>query len=113
MKKKKKGKDGFHAQGRISSISQRCARPIDANGNAADQITQPDREAGPKERKARVICLCRRSQRDARLIHLGREYNGHDDAVNGNDFAKDDGDEILGSDSRSFDAGAEDGGSGD
>lgn len=46
-------------------------------------------------------------------LDFGGEDNGHDDAVDGDDLAEDDGDQVLGSDSRSLDAGAEDGGSGD
>jgi hypothetical protein len=37
------------------------------------------------------------------------EYDGHDYAIDGNNFAKDDGDQILGSDSRGFDTTTEDG----
>lgn len=39
----------------------------------------------------------------------GREDDGHDDTVDGDDFAEDDGDQVLGSDSRRFDTGTEDG----
>lgn len=46
-------------------------------------------------------------------LDFGGEDNGHDDAVDGDDLAEDDGDQVLCSDSRSLDAGAEDGGSGD
>lgn len=43
------------------------------------------------------------------LREFGREDDGHDDTVDGNDFAEDDGDEILGSDAWGFHTAAEDG----
>jgi hypothetical protein len=47
------------------------------------------------------------------LLQLRREDNGHDDTVDGDDFAENDGDEVLGSDTRGFDAASEDGCAGD
>lgn len=41
------------------------------------------------------------------VLDLGRKDNGHDDAINGNDFAENNRDQVLGSDSRGPDGCAE------
>ena len=46
-------------------------------------------------------------------MDFGAEDDGHDDAVDGDDFAEDDADEVFGADAGRFDAAAEDGGAGD
>ena len=46
-------------------------------------------------------------------VEFRGEDDGHDDAVDGDDFAKDDGDEVFGSYSGGFDAAADNGGAGD
>ena len=46
-------------------------------------------------------------------VEFGGEDDGHDDAVDGDDFAEDDGDEVLGADAGRFDAATENGGAGD
>jgi hypothetical protein len=45
-------------------------------------------------------------------LELGREDDGHDDAIYGDDFAEDDGDEVLGADAGRFNTAADDGGAG-
>lgn len=44
---------------------------------------------------------------------FGGEDDGHDDAVDGDDLAEDDGDQVLGPDAWRFNTAAEDGGAGD
>lgn len=46
------------------------------------------------------------------MVEFSGEDDGHDDAVDGDDLAEDDGDEVLGADARCFDTAAEDGGAG-
>lgn len=92
------------SQRRIGSISQCSRTPIDPNRDAADKITHPDEHARPKQREpsiivAAVVYRVLRHRRD-----LCAEDNGHDDAVDGDDLAEDDGDEVLGSYPRCFDA---------
>lgn len=44
------------------------------------------------------------------MANLGGEDDGHNDTVDSDDFAEDDGDKVLCSDSWGFDTSAEDGG---
>ena len=47
------------------------------------------------------------------MLQFGAEDDAHDDAVDGDDFAEDDGDEVFGADAGGFDAAAQDRGAGD
>lgn len=46
-------------------------------------------------------------------LELSGEHDGHDDAVDGDDLAEDDGDQVLGPDSWRLDTSTENGGTGD
>lgn len=46
-----------HVQRRISSIGERGTAPVDADGDAADEVAAADGEAGPEERVARVVAV--------------------------------------------------------
>lgn len=101
-----------HVQRGVSSICERSTAPVDTDGDTADQVAHADGQAGPEQREARVVGLgvVQLSALDAG--QLGGEDDGHDDAVDGDDFAEDDGDQVLGSDARGADATADDGGAG-
>jgi len=96
-------------QCRVGSIGQSSTTSVDTNSDAAKQVAHSDGDARPKERKARVITVRRVDVFALNRIQLRREHNRHDNTVDSNDFAEDDGDQILGSDSRCLDAAAEDG----
>ena len=98
----------LHSQARIRSIRQRSTTPIDPHANPTDQITHPDRDARPEECVASILIRARQHGRFIHGFQLGGEDDGHDDAVDGDDFAEDDGDKVLGSDPRRFDSAAQD-----
>ena len=102
------GEPGY-IQGRIGRIRKRGTAAVDTDGNAAYQVAHADRDARPEERVARVVAVGRVCGLALERVQLGREDDGHDDAVDGDDFAEDDGDQVLGSDSRRPDTSAEDG----
>jgi hypothetical protein len=100
----------WYVQSGISSVSQSRATSVDSNGDTANQVAHADRETSPEQRVtsevvgARVELL---SIRDG--LHLGGEDDGHDDAVDGDDFAEDNGDQVLGSYPGSLDTTTDDG----
>lgn len=79
-------------QARIGGIGQSSAATVDAHGNAANQVAEPDRDSTPEYCVARVevalgveLALGDRSE-------LRGEDDGHDHAVDGDDLAENDGD---------------------
>jgi hypothetical protein len=102
-------KDHENVQRRIGSISQGGAAPVDADGDTAYQVAHADGDAGPEERVARVVGVSRVRGLALERVQLGGEDDGHDDAVDRDDLAEDDGDQVLGADARGLDAAAEDG----
>ncbi len=107
------GREQWNIQGGIGSIRQRGAAPVDADGDAAHQVAHADCDARPEEGKARVVAVGRVGGLALDGVQLAREDDGHDDAVDGDDLAEDDGDEVLGADARGADTAAKDGRAGD
>jgi hypothetical protein len=104
----------LHKQRRVCRIRQRRTTSVDAHTDTADQITHPDRDACPEQRIAREHV--RRSVEPVfrhERANLSGEDDRHDDTVDGDDFAEDDGDEVLGSYPWGAHAAAEDGCAGD
>lgn len=100
----------IHIQSGISSISQGRATSVDTNGDTANQVAHADCETSPEQRVASEVVgagVELLSIRDR--LHLGGEDDGHDDAVDGNDFAENDGDQVLGSYPGSLDTTTDDG----
>lgn len=97
----------------IRGVRQGRTATVDADRDATNQIAHANRQATPEQRKARVIVRRRVDRLDGDGFELGGEDDGHDDAVDGHDFAEDDGDEVLCSYPRGFDAAADDGSAGD
>jgi hypothetical protein len=93
----------------VGGIGKGSATAVDTDSNTADQVAQADRQASPEQRKASVIGIGRVQLSADDVADLGGEDDGHDDAVDGDDFAEDDGDEVLRSDARRLDTSAEDG----
>lgn len=100
-------------QAGVSSIGERSTATVDANRNTADQVASADQETRPEQSKASVVVAARSGSVRADRGHLCRKDNGHDDAVDGDDFAEDDGDQVLCSDSGGLDTTTEDGCAGD
>ena len=101
-----------YSQTRIRCIRQRRTAPIDAHGHSAYQVAHAHRQATPEERIARIVVAARVHVVTRDQVEFCGEDDGHDDAVDGDDFAEDDGDEVLGPYSWGFDAAAQDGGAG-
>ena len=93
----------------ISSIGQGGTAPIDTHTDTTDQIAHADQHAGPEQGISSVVVAATIQRIATDWREFGGEDDGHDDAVDGDDFAEDDGDEVFGADSRCFDAAAEDG----
>lgn len=100
-------------QTRICGIAQSRSTAVNPHGDATDQITEADGQTAPEQRIAGVVVLDVEGRVAAHGADLGGEDDGHDDAVDGDDFAEDDGDEVLGADARGFDAAADNRGAGD
>ena len=90
-------------QARISSIGKRSTATVDTNRDTADQVASADQQTGPEQGETSVVVAARSCGVRADRGHLCRKDNGHDDAVNGDDFAENDGDQVLCSDSGSLD----------
>lgn len=78
----------IHIQSGISSISQGRATSVDTNGDTANKVAHADCETSPEQRVASEVVgagVELLSIRDR--LHLGGEDDGHDDAVDGNDFS--------------------------
>lgn len=87
-------------QARIGSIGQSSTAAVDANGNTTDKVAKPYSDSTPEDCEARVevalgVELVFRDRGE-----LGGEDDGHDHAVDGDDLAENDRDEVLGADLR-------------
>ena len=97
-----------HLQARIGSIRQGSAASVDTDRDTANQIAHPHSQPAPKQGESGVkvgsrVQVLRRDGQELR-----GEYNGDDDAVDCDDLAKDDGDEVFGADSRGLYTAADD-----
>jgi hypothetical protein len=102
-----------YSQCRVRSICQRRATSVDAYANTADQVTHSHSQSSPEqgvsgEHVGRSVYLLNVGE----LGQLGGEDDGHDDAVDGDDFAENDGDQVLRSYPRCLDTSTENGDAG-
>jgi hypothetical protein len=102
-----------NSQCRVRSICQRRATSVDAYTNTADQVAHSHGQSSPEqsisgEHVGGGVYLLDVGE----LGQLGGEDDGHDDAVDGDDFAKDNGDQVLRSYPGRLDTSAEDGDAG-
>ena len=100
-------------QRRIRSIGEGGTAAVDADSDTTDQVARADGEAGPEQGEAGVVGLCVVELLALDAVQLGGEDDGHDDAVDRDDFAKNNGDKVFGSYPRCFDTTSEDRGSSD
>lgn len=96
---------------RVRSVSQSSTAAVNAHRNTTDQVADTHSQARPEQSEAGVICLGVVQLLALDAIQLGGEDDGHDDAVDGDDLAEDDGDEVLGSDTGGANTAADDRGS--
>ena len=102
--------DVVYVQRRISGICQRCATSIDTNRNTADQVAHADCKSSPEQCVAGEVVGARVELLSVpNRLHLRGEDDGHNDTVNGNNFAEDDGDQVLRSYPGSLDTTTDDG----
>jgi hypothetical protein len=86
----------MHLQCRIRSICKGCTTSIDAYADAADQVAHAHGKSGPEQRVSGEDVGGRVDLLDVvDLVEFRGEDDGHDDAVNGDNFAEDDGDQVL------------------
>lgn len=101
-----------NVQARISGISKGSTATIDTNRDTADQIASADQKTRPEQGETSVVVAARSCGIRADRGHLCRKDNGHDDTIDSDDFAENDGDQVLCSDSGSLDTTTEDRGTG-
>lgn len=94
-------------QSAVRSIGQGSTATVDSDSHAADEVAEAHGDAGPKQSKAGIVCVSPMCLGGAHVVDFGGEDDGHDDAVDCDDFAEDDGDEVLCSDSRGLDTATE------
>jgi hypothetical protein len=99
-------------QRRVRGVGQRSAGAVDANTDAANQVAHAHKRAAPEEGVSSVVVASRVCGIAADLSELGREHDAHDDAVDGDDLAENNRDQVLGADAWRLDTTAEDRSSG-
>jgi hypothetical protein len=98
-----------HSQCRIRSICEGRTTSVDAYTDTTDQVAHTHGESGPEQRISRENVGGRVDLLDVvDLVELRGEDDGHDDAVDGDDFAEDDGDQVLRSNPGCFDTSTQD-----
>lgn len=85
-------------EARIGGIRQCGAGAVDADTDAADEVAHADGDAAPEEGVAGVEVGAGVELVLGDELDLGAEDDGHDDAVDGDDLAEDDADQVLGPD---------------
>ena len=102
----------WYVQRTISGVSQSSTTTVDADCQTTDKIAESNSDSSPEESETSIVCIGRVGiSRRGGSFDLGGENNGHDDSVNGDNFAENNGDQVFGSDTRRFDTGAENRGS--
>ena len=101
-----------NVQAGVSSVSKRSTTAVDANRDTADKVASADQQTRPEQGETSVVIAARFCGVRADRGHLCRKDDGHNDTVDGDDFAENDGDQVLCSDSGSLDTTSEDRGAG-
>lgn len=97
----------------ISCISERSTAAVYADRDTADKVAHAHGKAGPEQgESSEVVSRAVKNIVVADVRKLGGEDDGHDDSVNSNNFAEDDGDQVLRSYTRGLDTSSDDGYSG-
>lgn len=93
----------------IGGICQCGTATIDTNGNTAYQVAASNGKTSPEQGKSSIVVFGARQVFRRNNLKFRGEDDGHDDSVDGNDFAKDNGDQVLRSYTRGLDTAADDG----
>lgn len=96
------------SQAGVCSVGEGRAASVDADGHAADEVARSDCQSTPKQRVSSVVVRSRIEGIAGNRSELRGEDDGHDDTVDRDHFAEDDGDQVLRPYSRGFDTAAED-----
>jgi hypothetical protein len=99
-------------QRRVRSVGQRSAGAVDANTDTANQVAHAHKRAAPEKGISGVVVASRVGGVATDLSQFGREYDAHNDAVDGDYLAENNRDQVLGADSWRLDTTTEDRGSG-
>jgi hypothetical protein len=97
----------YNVQTWIRSIRQSSTASINAHRYATHQIAHSHCQASPEQRIPSIVIASRVECISFHYTKFGREYNGHDDAVDGYNFAENDGDQVLRANAGSFDTSTE------
>lgn len=101
-----------YTQRTISGVGQSSTTAVDADSQTTNEIAESNSDSSPEESETSIVGVGRVGiSSGSGAFDLGGEDNGHNNSVNGDDFAENNGDQVLGSDARSFDTGAENRGS--
>lgn len=100
----------LYPQAGIGSICQCSTTTVNSDRNTTDQITHPHSQTSPEQSISRVHIRSRIYIVGIHKSKLRRKDDRHDDAVNGDHFTENDGDQILRSNARSFDSTSNNGG---
>lgn len=98
---------GYKQRG-IRCIRQCGTASVDTDRDTADQIARAHRESSPEKRVSGVVAAAREDVILGDKVEFRREDDRNDDTVDRNDFAEDDGDQVLGPDSGCFHSAAND-----
>jgi hypothetical protein len=102
----------INLQRRVRSVGQSSAGTVDTDTDTANQVAHADESAAPEKGVSSVVVASRVCSVAANLSQFGREHDAHDDAVDGDDLAENNRDQVLGADSWRLDTTTEDRGSG-
>jgi hypothetical protein len=99
-------------QRRVRSVGQRSAGAVDTDTDTANQVAHANERTAPEEGVSGVVIASRVCSIAGNLSQFGREYDAHDDTVDGDDLAENNRDQVLGADSWRLDTTTEDRSSG-
>jgi hypothetical protein len=99
----------LHSQARVRCISQRCTGSVYTDTDTADEVAHPDKQPGPEECKPSEVVSSSVNFLSRNSSQLRGEDNAHNDSVDGDDLAEDNGDQILRPDPWCLDTSSEDG----
>jgi len=97
----------------VSGISKSGATAVDSYSNTTDEVAHPNSDTRPEQREASVVRIGGEELGTRNGVDLGGEDNGHNDTVDGDDFAEDNGDQVLGANTGCLNTSTEDGGTSD
>jgi hypothetical protein len=99
----------MYSQRWIRSVGKSCTTSVDAYADTANQVAHSDGQSSPEQRVSGEDVGSSEDLLDVvNLVELRGEDDGHDDAVDGDDLAENDGDQVLRSYPRCLDTSTND-----